>query len=413
MPDALTTLFEPLQLAGLTLRNRVIKTATFEGMCPGGVPGLDLIEHHARMARGGVGLTTVAYCGVSPDGLTFPDQMWMHDGVFETLQRLAAAVHAEGGAVSAQLSHCGFFSRNRPRNIPRPRGPSAGINQYGLFSGIPFAGAMGPQDIQRTLEEYAQAARLVKRAGFDAIEIHMGHGYLLSQFISPATNQRKDEYGGSLENRMRLPLQVLQAVRRAVGEDFPVLAKINLSDGFAGGLTLEESCRSAQLLEQAGINAIVMSGGSVTRSPMYLFRGDSPLPEMVKLERNPFQRTAMKWFGGALFKSMPFEELYFLEQARQMRQATRVPLVYLGGVSSAQGLQRAMEEGFEGVAIGRALLNDPELLTKVKHDSQHRSACDHCNLCVASMSLPGGVRCVLNVGMSPAHGGAQVGAGRG
>ncbi|MGH8354773.1 MAG: NADH:flavin oxidoreductase [Pseudomonas sp.] len=396
MPTALDKLFGPARLAGLSLRNRVFKTATFEGMCPGGVPGDALIAHHARLARGGVGLTTVAYCGVSPDGLTFPDQMWMHDGIFPQLQRLTAAVHAEGGAVSAQLAHCGGFSRNKPRTIPRPKGPSAGINQYGLFSGIPFTGAMTAQDIAKTLDEYAQAAAFVKRAGFDAIEIHMGHGYLLSQFISPASNKRRDAYGGALENRMRLPLEVLAAVRAAVGEDFPVLAKLNLSDGFAGGLSLEESCRAAQLLERAGLNAIVMSGGSVSRSPMYLFRGDSPLAAMVRLEKNPLQRAAMKLFGGALFPAMPYEELYFLEQARQMRQATRLPLVYLGGVSSAASMGRLMREGFDFIAMGRALLNDPGLLERVRGEQTHRSACTHCNLCVASMALPGGVRCALN-----------------
>lgn len=150
MSNELDRLMSPARLAGLTLRNRVIKTATFEGMCPGGVPGNDLINHHAGMARGGVGLTTVAYCGVSPDGLTFPGQMWMHAGVFPQLQRLASAVHAEGGAVSAQLAHCGYFTRNKPRNIPRPRGPSACINQYGVFSGVPFGGAMDSTDIART-----------------------------------------------------------------------------------------------------------------------------------------------------------------------------------------------------------------------------------------------------------------------
>ena len=396
MTGTLEKLFGPARLAGLTLRNRVIKTATFEGMCPGGVPGDELIRHHAEMARGGVALTTLAYCGVSPDGLTFPDQMWMHEGIFPQLQRLTAAVHAEGGAVSAQLAHCGGFSRNKPRNIPRPKGPSAGINQYGLFSGIPFAGAMTARDIAKTLREYADAAAFVKRAGFDAIEIHMGHGYLLSQFISPATNKRQDQYGGSLENRMRLPLEVLAAVRAAVGEEFALLAKLNLSDGFAGGLSIEESCRAAQLLEQAGLNAIVMSGGSVTRTPMYLFRGDSPLAAMVKLEKNPLQRTAMKLFGGALFPDSPYEELYFLEQARQMRQATRLPLVYLGGVSSAASMSRLMNEGFDFIAMGRALLNDPYLLERVRRDRRHQSACNHCNLCVASMALPGGVRCVLN-----------------
>jgi 2,4-dienoyl-CoA reductase-like NADH-dependent reductase (Old Yellow Enzyme family) len=397
MSNELDRLLSPAKLAGLTLRNRVIKTATFEGMCPGGVPGSDLINHHAAMARGGVGLTTVAYCGVSPDGLTFPDQMWMHAGVFPQLQQLTAAVHAEGGAVSAQLAHCGYFTRNKPRNIPRPRGPSACINQYGVFSGVPFGGAMDSTDIVRTVAEYAAAASMVRDAGFDAIEIHMGHGYLLSQFISPLLNKRRDAYGGCLENRMRFPLQVLAAVRAAVGKDFPLLAKLNLSDGLAGGLGIEESCRAAQLLEQGGLNAIVMSGGLVSRTSMFLFRGESPLQYMVPLEKNPWQRTAMKWFGAASFPSMPYEEMYFLELARQMRRAVSMPLVYLGGVATAQSMGQAMAEGFDFIAMGRALLNDSQLLQRVRERGGNwESPCNHCNQCVASMALPGGIRCTLN-----------------
>lgn len=395
---ALDKVFGPARLAGLQLRNRVIKTATFEGMCPGGMPGADLAEHHARMARGGVGLTTVAYCGVSPDGLTFADQMWMHEGVFAQLRHLTAAVHREGGAVSAQLAHCGFFSRTKPLNIPRPRGPSACINQYGLFSGVPFSGAMGAADIRKTLDEYRAAAAFVKRAGFDAIEIHMGHGYLLSQFISPATNRRSDAYGGSLEKRMRLPLEVLAAVREAVGDDFPILAKLNLSDGFKGGLEIEESCRAAQLLAAGGLSALVMSGGFTSRAPMYLFRGESPLAQMIPLERNPLQRTAMKWFGGSMFASMPYEELYFLEQARRMRQATDMPLVYLGGVSSRDSLAQALQEGFDFVAMGRALLRDPDLVRNLQAQGEHyENGCTHCNQCVASIARPGGIRCALNI----------------
>ncbi|MBT8766114.1 NADH:flavin oxidoreductase [Metapseudomonas boanensis] len=397
MSNELDRLLSPAKLAGLTLRNRVIKTATFEGMCPGGVPGDDLVNHHAGMAHGGVGLTTVAYCGVSPDGLTFPDQMWMHSGVFPQLQRLASAVHAEGGAVSAQLAHCGYFSRNKPLNIPRPRGPSACINQYGVFSGVPIGGAMDSSDIARTVAEYAAAAAFVRDAGFDAIEIHMGHGYLLSQFISPLLNKRRDAYGGCLENRMRFPLQVLAAVRAAVGKDFPVLAKLNLSDGLEGGLEIEESCKAAQLLEQGGLNAIVMSGGLVSRTSMFLFRGESPLKYMVPLEKNPWQRTAMKWFGGASFPSMPYEEMYFLELARQMRRAVNMPLVYLGGVATGQSMGQAMAEGFDFIAMGRALLNDSHLLQRVREQGEGwKSPCTHCNQCVASMALPGGIRCTLN-----------------
>lgn len=389
-------LFAPAHLAGLDLRNRVIKTATFEGMCPGGKPGGDLAEHHARMARGGVALTTVAYCGVSPDGLTFPDQMWMHEGIFAQLRHLASAVHREGGAVSAQLAHCGFFSRTRPLNIPRPRGPSACVNPYGLFSGVPFSGAMTAADIRKTLDEYRAAAAFVKRAGFDAIEIHMGHGYLLSQFISPATNRRGDAYGGSLENRMRLPLEVLAVVREAVGDDFPILAKLNLSDGFKGGLEIDESCRAAQMLAANGLNALVMSGGFTSRAPMYLFRGESPLAQMIPLERNPLQRTAMKWFGGSLFASMPYAEMYFLEQARRVRQATDMPLVYLGGVSSRESLLQVMQQGFDFAAMGRALLRDPDLVRNLQvQGDAYENGCTHCNQCVASIARPGGIRCAL------------------
>ena len=397
MNPALEKLLAPAQLAGLHLRNRVIKTATFEGMCPNGMPSDGLIRHHAEMAAAGAGLTTVAYCGVSPDGLTFADQMWMHDGVHPQLQRLTAAVHAEGGAVSAQLAHCGNFSCNKPRNIPRPRGPSRCINQYGLLCGLPLGGAMSATDMRKTIGEYAAAAAFVKDVGFDAIEIHMGHGYLLSQFISPALNKRRDQYGGSLENRMRLPLEVLAAVRNAVGPDFPLLAKLNLSDGFATGLQIDEACRAAQLLEGGGLNAIVMSGGVVSRNSMYLFRGASPLAQMIPLEKNPLQRKAMQWFAAASFQELPYEELYFLQLARQMRRAVQLPLVYLGGVSSAAGMRQVMEEGFDFIAMGRALLHDRQLLQRVREQGEAWvSPCTHCNQCVASMALPGGTRCMLD-----------------
>ncbi len=386
----------PVRMAGLELRNRIIKAATFEGMTPGGVPTEALTEYHREVAAGGAALTTVAYCGVSPDGLTFPDQMYMHDGIAPQLQALTAAVHREGGAISAQLAHCGGFSRNRPRNVRRPLGPVRGINEYGIFSGVPLRGAMTQRDIDKTVREYGEAAAFVKAQGFDAAEIHMGHGYLLSQFISPATNTRTDNYGGSLANRMRLPLEVLASVRKAVGEDFPLLAKINLSDGFDGGLEIAEAVETSRMLQEGGIDAIVMSGGFVNRTPMYLFRGESPLADMIHFETNPLQRVAMKLFGKQSFPEMPFHELYFLDLARQVRQAVDVPLVYLGGVSSPEAIGTAMDEGFDYVAMGRALIKDPQMIRHIEQEPQYRNGCTHCNLCVARIAAPGGVHCVLN-----------------
>ena len=390
--------FEPVRLAGLTLPNRFVKTATFEGHTPRGQPGAELARFHREVAAGGTALTTVAYCGVSPDSRTFHDQMHVHEAVLPALKALADGVHAEGGLVSGQLSHCGGFSRAKPVNQRRPLGPVGGINEYGLLAGVPLKGAMTPADMARTAADYGRAARALRSVGFDALEIHMGHGYLLSQFISPAVNRRRDEYGGSLENRMRFPLQVLAAVRDAVGSEVPLLAKINLADGIEGGLATDEAVRVAQLLEAAGIDAIVMSGGLVTRTPMYLFRGTSPLPGLIATEKNPLMRLAMKATGKASFPDLPFEPLYFREQALRVREAVRVPLAYLGGVTSADDVEQLMRDGFDLVCIGRALLYDPRMVERLRDEPGYRSPCNHCNECVPTMNTPAGTHCVLRAG---------------
>jgi len=315
--------------------------------------------------------------------------------LLEPLRALADAVHAEGGAISGQLAHCGGFSRAKPVAQRRPLGPSAGINAYGLPVGVPFCGAMREADIERTVADYAGAARMLRRAGFDALELHMGHGYLLSQFISPATNRRSDAYGGSIVNRMRFPLQVLAAVREAVGSSVPLLAKINLADGFAGGLEPADAAQVARLLQAGGIDAIVMSGGFVSRTPMVLFRGDSPLQAMIAAEPSAPMRWAMRLGGKHSFPALPFEPLYFLEQAQRVRDAVTVPLAYLGGVTSGEDVERLVRAGFELVCVGRALLHDPQFVNRLRDEPAHRSACTHCNLCVATLATPQGTRCML------------------
>lgn len=388
---------QPTRLAGLPLRNRIVKAATFEGRTPGGQAGDELAAFHARIAQGGTALTTVSYCAVSPDARTFDDQLYVHEGVLPGLRALADGVHAHGGAVSAQLAHCGGFKRSKPVEARRPLGPSAGINQYGLLSGVPLSGAMGAADFDRVVRQYADSARLLRRAGFDAVEIHMGHGYLLSQFLSPASNRRTDQYGGTLANRMRLPLQVLQAVRNATAGDFPILCKINLSDGFDGGLTLDDCIEACRLLAAAGIDAIELSGGFVSRTPMYLFGGGgSPLPHMIRSEPSALHRMMLRVGGGRLFPGLPYRDMYFLDQARRVRDAVQVPLVYLGGASSAAAIRTALDAGFDLVALGRALLYDPDLCRKLASEPDYTSGCTHCNACVASMALPGGTRCILN-----------------
>lgn len=388
------SIFEPAQLGSLRLRNRIIKTATYEGMTPGGIPSPALIDHHTTLAQGGVGMTTVAYCAVSPNGRTFCEQLYMREAIVPQLAALTRSVHDSGARVSLQLGHCGAFSKNKELPGRRPYAPSFAINEYGLMSGMPFTRAMSEGDMETVIDEFGGAASLAVRAGFDALELHLGHGYLLSQFISPATNRRRDRWGGSLDNRMRLPLAVVAEVRRRVGNDVPILAKTNLRDGFRGGLQLEESVGVAQWLEAAGVDALVLSGGFTSKSPFYLFRGKRPLKEMIEVEKNPLQRLVLRYFGARVIKEYPFHELFFLDDARAVRQAVRMPLVLLGGALSRSSLETAMREGFGFVAMGRALIADPDLINRMQRGEVERSRCTSCNKCVAEMDR-GGVRCVL------------------
>ncbi len=387
--------FAPAQLGALSLRNRVIKTATYEGMCPGGMPSDALVEHHRRLAAGGVGLSTVAYCAVSADGRTFAEQMTMRPETVSPLRRVTDAVHREGGAASLQLGHCGWFTKNAELSTWLPRGPSMIVNQYGISVGKPVALAMSEREIAQVIEDFGRAAGLAREAGFDAVELHLGHGYLLSQFLCPATNRRKDRFGGDLDGRARLSLEVLRRVREQVGPGFPILCKTNLRDGFRGGLELPDAVALARRLESGGADALVLSGGFTSRTPFYLFRGRRPLAEMIDAEKSRLQKLALRYFGKRVIREYPFEEMFFLKQALEVRAAVRMPLVLLGGIVSCANIERAMAEGFDFAAMGRALIADPDLVRRMQADPAARSRCTHCNICVAEMDL-GGVRCVLD-----------------
>lgn len=386
--------FTPIQLSKLTLPNRFIKTATNEGMWADGLPSQQLADFHARMAKGGVALTTVAYGAVHPDGRTNETQIYMREAVVPGLKKLTDAVHNYGGAASIQLTHCGFFTNNKQVSGKRSIAPSRIINNYGLLSGIFFSRSMTTNDLRLTTNDFANSARLAVEAGFDALEIHMGHGYLLSQFLSPRFNHRKDEYGGSLQNRMRFPLEVVAAVRNAIGEDIPILCKINLSDGFKGGLEIGETIEIAKKLEQTGVDALVLSGGFTSKTPFYLLRGDVPLWNMIKAERQIQHKAAFAVFGKFIIGKYQFTENFFLQMALDVRKAVRMPLVYVGGVISSMGVEQIMNSGFDLVAVGRALIHDPDFVLKIKENDQHVSLCNHCNVCVAEMDR-GGVRCVI------------------
>jgi len=387
--------FAPSRLNGLALRNRIFKAATFEGMTPGGEPSQRLIDFHRDIAEGGVALTTVAYCAVEPDGRIADHMMAMHEGIRPGLERLAGAVHGAGAALSGQLAHCGHLSKNRSLVRSHPLAPSTTVNRIGLAQGMIFARAMSEADIDQMVDDYRRAAAFMKSVGFDALEIHFGHGYALCQFISPKTNRRTDAYGGSLVNRMRLPMRVLAAVRETVGDDFPLLGKISTSEGVRGGIELEESVEIARLLDRGGLDAIVTSGGSSSHNPMWLFRGDSLLPHMLAVEPSRLLRTGLRLAGKRFFREYPYHELYFLDEARRIRDAVDCKLVYIGGVSTRASLEQALAE-FDFVQLGRVLVRDPAFVRHVQADPGYASGCTHCNRCAALIDHPDGIRCPID-----------------
>lgn len=389
----MTDPFSTFRLGGLSLRNRVIKTATFEGMSPGGCVSPVLIEHHRALAMGGVAMTTVAYCAVEPDGRTFRNQLHMRPELVPDLRALTAAVHAAGAAVSVQLGHCGAFCNNDGLVRRRPMGPSRALNLVGALSGRLLADAMTEVEIEDVTAAFVRAALLARESGFDAVELHLGHGYLLSQFVSPGTNKRRDHYGGSLANRARFPLSVVERVRAALPPEMPVLAKVNLRDGFRGGLEIDESAALARALEKLGTDALVLSGGFVSRNPFYLFRGERPLRQMIAVESSWAQKLALATFGPWIIHAYPFQPLYFLPLAREIRRAVNMPLVLLGGIKSRGDLDTAMQEGFELAAMGRALIHDPSLVARYAVGTASESGCVPCNQCVAEMERAGGVCC--------------------
>ncbi|MEN8185408.1 MAG: NADH:flavin oxidoreductase, partial [Myxococcota bacterium] len=290
-----------------------------------------------------------------------------------------------------QLGHAGWFANPRATKS-RPLGPSRTFSPHAQT----FSRAMDEGDLERSREAFAGAARLAVQAGFDALEVHAGHGYLLSQFLSPWNNRRRDGYGGSLENRARFPREVLRAVREAAGPGVAVYPKLNMDDGFKGGLTLDEAVEVARWLEADGsVDSIQLTGGHTTRTPMYLMRGDVPLREMLAAERSRVRRWGMRLFAPTMLKAYPFEEAFFLPSARRFRQALTLPLMLLGGLNRLDTLRGALCEGFEFVALGRALIADPDLVRRMESGEAEASRCTHCNRCVVEMER-GGTRCVLD-----------------
>lgn len=375
-------IFEQAQIGPLTLRNRTIRSAAFESMCPGHEPSQQLYDYHTSVARGGVGMTTVAYAAVTESGLSFDRQLVMRPEIIPGLRRLTDGIHSEGAAAGIQLGHCGNMSHKDICGCI-PVGACTGFNLYSptLVRGL------RKEELPVLAKQFGNAVNLAREAGFDSVEIHCGHGYLIDQFLNTYFNHRKDEYGGSLENRMRFMTMCIEEVMKAAKDDMAVIVKMNMRDGLKHpGTTLDESLQIAKRLQELGVHAIVLSGGLVSATPMYVMRGEMPIKTMTHYMDKWWLKYGVRACGKMMVPTVPYKEAFFLEDALKFRQALPdMKFIYVGGLVAGDKINEVLSHGFEAVQMARSLLNEPDFVNRLKDDPHHRCGCGHSNYCIGRM----------------------------
>lgn len=355
-------LFESVSINEMKLRNRFVRSATWEGLAaPNGLATNKLTAMMVELARGEVGLIISSYAFVSPDGRSSSGQLAAHsDDCVDALQRMAKSVHDAGGKIALQIVHGGVFS------APQPMGGSAGGPSAIELNGATASRALTIEEIQNLCGAFTAAAVRAKGAGFDAVQLHGAHGFLLSEFLSPYFNKRTDEYGGLLENRARFLLEVVRSIRSALGPHYPILVKLNSEDFLEGGMTLAESVRVGRLLEQASVDAIELSGGTVV-SPEKL---TPPRPGQV-------------------------HDAFYREAAKLYKQQVNIPLILVGGIRTIDTAEELVSTGTADlISLSRPLVCEPNLVKRWRFGDRTPSACGSCNSCFEPASSESGIYCV-------------------
>ncbi|HUU39051.1 MAG TPA: NADH:flavin oxidoreductase [Candidatus Desulfaltia sp.] len=354
-----SVLFRPIRISSVTIPNRFVRSATHDFMAgeDGSITERNL-SLFTGLAEGGVGLIITGHAFVNPAGKASPRQIGVHeDGLVEGLSRIPGVVHRFSSRVFLQISHAGRQTKEKICGCT-PLAPSAVYEP--VFKVMPRA--MTKDDIKKIIDDFVQAGRRAKQAGFDGVQIHVAHGYLLSSFISPHTNRREDEYGGSLLNRTLIVRQIVECLKNAAGPDFPVIAKLNSSDFLPGGLEIEESIEIARLLESSGLDGVEVSGGMSEAGRGSMWQG-------LRSED---------------------EEGYFVEAAGRFKAALGLPVFGLGGLRTLAVMERAVELGkVDLVSLSRPLIREPDLIRRFRTGETGRSDCISCNKCLN----PRGILC--------------------
>jgi 2,4-dienoyl-CoA reductase-like NADH-dependent reductase (Old Yellow Enzyme family) len=360
----MTKLFETTEINGMKLQNRFVRSATWEGMAsPEGAVTPKLIDTMSALARGGVGLIISSHTYVRKEGQATPWQIGVYkDELIDGLREMTAAVHDAGGKIVLQLAHAGHFAAEALTGIP----PLV-VSDYAGLAKTPRK-EMTVKDIAELVTAFAYAAGRAKSAGFDGVQIHSAHGYLLSQFLSPEFNRRLDNYGGIIRNRSRIHLELLQAIRKVVGGDYPVMVKLNCRDFTENGLSLEDSISAAGLLADAGLDAIELSGGLLTSRKLS--------PSRFRIDSED-------------------KEAYFREEVRAFRKQIRIPLILVGGIRSFSVADKLVEEGTaDYISMSRPFIWEPDLIARWKAGDRRKAECKSDNLCFRPGLEGNGIQCV-------------------
>jgi 2,4-dienoyl-CoA reductase-like NADH-dependent reductase (Old Yellow Enzyme family) len=362
----MTALFEQSMINGMTLRNRLVRSATWEGMCEqDGRPTEKLITCYHDLARGGIGLIISGYAFVKPEGKQLPGKMGIHTDDFAgDFKKLTSAVHDSGGTIMVQLVHAGGQT-DAARAGRQPIAPSA--VQVDQFPEMPAE--LTGDEIRDIVLAFGEGARRAKSWGFDGVQLHGAHGYLINQFLSPLTNRRTDEYGGSTQNRSRFLLEVYRKVRESVGEDYPVFIKLNAADNLDGGLQIDDAVYAAKELAEAGIDAIEVSAGTPASGR------EGPVRQKI---------------------DKPEKEAYNLKLARRIKEAVTCAVMVVGGFRSYEVAEKTIrDDGMDYIAMARPLIREPDLPKRWQGGDRSPAKCISCNSCFKPGLEEGGIYCVI------------------
>jgi len=360
----MSKLFESTSINGMNLSNRFIRAATWEGLATtDGAVTPSLIERMVELAQGGVGLIISSHTYVAKEGQGTPWQLGVYkDELVAGLKDLASAVHENGGKIILQLAHAGNYAE---QNLTKQ--PPLVVSNLEEFAETERK-EITKNDIQKLITAYTTAAARAKNAGFDGVQIHSAHGYLLSQFLSPVFNKRNDEYGGSIQNRAKIHLEIYHAVRKIVGQNFPILIKMNCGDFVDNGLEIEESIQVAKIFASVGFNAIELSGGFIKTGKL------SP------------SRPGINSQG---------KEAYFQKYAREIKHKIDIPLILVGGMRSFEVAEKTILEGTaDYISMSRPFIREPNLINRWKCGDRQKAKCISDNLCFTPGFEGKGVYCV-------------------